>query len=62
MYNSVNLEDGEDSFKSLLPLVKKYGASVVVGCIEGEMAVTAEDKLKVATHSYDFINQKIWYS
>ncbi len=56
--NSVNLEEGEKSFEELLPLVKKYGASVVVGCIEGEMAVTATDKLKVATHSYDLLTQK----
>ncbi|RAP31594.1 methionine synthase [Candidatus Marinamargulisbacteria bacterium SCGC AG-343-D04] len=56
--NSVNLEDGEDSFKSLLPIVKKYGASVVVGCIEGEMAVTAKDKLKVATNAYELLTKK----
>ena len=56
--NSVNLEEGEKSFEELLPLVKKYGAAVVVGCIEGEMAVTAEDKLKVAIHSYDLLTQK----
>ena len=56
--NSVNLEEGEKSFEELLPLVKKYGASVVVGCIEGEMAVTAEAKLDVATHSYDLLTKK----
>ncbi len=56
--NSVNLEDGEKSFQELLPLVKKYGASVVVGCIEGEMAVSAEDKLRVAIHSHDLLTTK----
>ncbi len=56
--NSVNLEEGEKSFEELLPIVKKYGASVVVGCIEGEMAVTAEDKLKVATNSYELLTKK----
>lgn len=56
--NSVNLEEGEKSFEDLLPIVKKYGASVVVGCIEGEMAVTAQAKLDVATHSYDLLTQK----
>ena len=56
--NSVNLEEGEKSFEELLPLVKKYGAAVVVGCIEGEMAVTAADKLKVAIHSYDLLTKK----
>lgn len=56
--NSVNLEEGEKSFEELLPLVKKYGASVVVGCIEGEMAVTAADKLKVAKNSYELLTKK----
>ena len=28
------------------------------GCIEGEMAVTAEDKLKVATNSYELLTRK----
>ncbi len=56
--NSVNLEEGESSFEALLPIVKRYGASVVVGCIEGEMAVTAEDKLRVATNSYDLLTKK----
>ena len=56
--NSVNLEEGEQSFQDLLPLVKQYGASVVVGCIEGEMAVTAKEKLDVAIHSYDLLTQK----
>ena len=56
--NSVNLEEGEKSFEELLPIVKKYGAAVVVGCIEGEMAVTAEDKLKVAINSYELLTKK----
>ena len=56
--NSVNLEEGEKSFEELLPVVKKYGAAVVVGCIEGEMAVTAEDKLKVAINSYELLTKK----
>lgn len=56
--NSVNLEEGEKSFEELIPIVKKYGASVVVGCIEGEMAVTAEDKLKVAVNSYELLTKK----
>ena len=56
--NSVNLEEGEKSFEELLPIVKKYGASVVVGCIEGEMAVTAKDKLKVAINSFNLLTKK----
>jgi 5-methyltetrahydrofolate--homocysteine methyltransferase len=42
--NSINLEDGEERFEKVLPLVKKYGAAVVVGCIDEDpvqaMAVT----------------------
>lgn len=56
--NSVNLEDGEKSFEELLPLVKKYGASVVVGCIRGEMAVEPEDKLDIALESHRLITEK----
>ncbi|MBT5953262.1 methionine synthase [bacterium] len=56
--NSVNLEDGEKSFEELLPLVRKYGAAVVVGCIHGEMAVTAEEKLQYATDSYELLTKK----
>jgi 5-methyltetrahydrofolate--homocysteine methyltransferase len=56
--NSVNLEDGENSFMALLPIVKKYGASVVVGCIQSEMAVTATEKLNVAIESYELITKK----
>jgi len=56
--NSVNLEDGEKSFEELLPLVKKYGAGIVVGCIEKNMAVSATEKLRVATLSYDLLTQK----
>ena len=56
--NSVNLEEGESSFQALLPIVKKYGASVVVGCIQSEMAVTAQEKLSVAIESYELITKK----
>ncbi len=58
MLNSVNLEDGEKSFEELLPLVRKYGAMVVVGCIRGEMAVTAVEKLDVAKESHRLLTQK----
>lgn len=56
--NSVNLEDGEKSFEELLPIVKKYGASIVVGCIQSEMAVTAQEKLQVAEASHQLLTQK----
>ncbi|MFC5591396.1 methionine synthase [Sporosarcina soli] len=57
--NSINLEDGEDRFDAVLPLVKKYGAAVVVGTIdEPGMAVTRERKLEVAERSYDLLVNK----
>lgn len=58
LLNSVNLEDGEKAFEELLPIVKKYGAAVVVGCIMGEMAVTAKDKLRVAEASHALLTEK----
>lgn len=57
--NSINLEDGEERFDAVMPLVKKYGASIVVGTIdEIGMAVTREKKLEVAKRSYDLLTQK----
>ncbi|WP_100330357.1 methionine synthase [Bacillus xiapuensis] len=57
--NSVNLEDGEERFEAVLPLVKKYGAAIVVGTIdETGMAVTRERKLEIAIRSYDLLVHK----
>src|SRR5581483_2137329 len=42
--NSINLEDGEERFARVCPLLRTYGAAVVVGCIDEDkqqgMAVT----------------------
>ncbi|HIC23486.1 MAG TPA: methionine synthase, partial [Planctomycetes bacterium] len=60
--NSINLEDGEDRFETVVPLAKKYGASLVVGCIDEDpedgMAVTVERKLEIATRSHELLTQK----
>ncbi|MFC3884335.1 methionine synthase [Bacillus songklensis] len=57
--NSINLEDGEERFEAVLPLVKKFGAAVVVGTIdETGMAVTAERKLEIAKRSHDLLVHK----
>lgn len=54
--NSINLEDGEERFAQVVPLIHKYGAAVVVGTIDEEgMAVTRERKLEVARRSYDLL-------
>lgn len=57
--NSINLEDGEERFEKVIPLVHHYGAAVVVGTIDEEgMAVSAERKLEVAKRSYDLLVNK----
>ncbi|MFZ4452253.1 methionine synthase [Salibacterium aidingense] len=54
--NSINLEDGEARFSDILPVIKRYGAAVVVGTIDEEgMAVTAERKLEIAKRSHDLL-------
>lgn len=57
--NSINLEDGEEKFERIVPLIHKYGAAAVVGTIdETGQAITAENKLKVAKRSYDLLVHK----
>ena len=57
--NSINLEDGEERFDAVMPLVKKYGAALVVGTIdETGMAVTREKKLEIALRSYKLLTEK----
>ncbi|MFP3917058.1 methionine synthase [Lysinibacillus telephonicus] len=57
--NSINLEDGEERFDAVMPIVKKYGASIVVGTIDEEgMAVTRQRKLEVAQRSYQLLTEK----
>ena len=57
--NSINLEDGEDRFKAITPLIHKYGAAVVVGTIDEKgMGVSAEKKLEIAERSYQLLVEK----
>lgn len=57
--NSINLEDGEEKFEKVTPLIHKYGAAVVVGTIdERGQAITREDKLEVARRSHDLLVNK----
>lgn len=54
--NSINLEDGLERFESVVPLIHRYGAAVVVGTIdEVGMGVTRERKLEIAQRSYDLL-------
>jgi 5-methyltetrahydrofolate--homocysteine methyltransferase len=51
--NSINLEDGEERFHKVVPLARRYGAAVIVGCIdETGMAVARGRKLEVAERSH----------
>lgn len=60
--NSINLEDGEERFEKIVPLIKQYGAAVVVGCIDEDpvqgMAVARKRKMEVARRSYDLLTRK----
>ena len=60
--NSINLEDGEERFETICPLLKSYGAAVVVGCIDEDpvqsMAITSERKLAIAKRSVDLLTSK----
>ncbi|NRD76348.1 methionine synthase [Bacillus sp. BRMEA1] len=57
--NSINLEDGEERFEAVVPLIHRYGAAVVVGTIDEKgMGVTAERKLEIAKRSHDLLVNK----
>src|SRR5438876_1368778 len=60
--NSINLEDGEERFEKVVPLLRTYGGAVVVGTIDEDkaqgMAVTRLRKLAIAERSYDLLTRK----
>lgn len=57
--NSINLEDGEERFEAIVPLIHRYGAAVVVGTIDEKgMGVTAERKVEIAKRSYELLVHK----
>jgi 5-methyltetrahydrofolate--homocysteine methyltransferase len=57
--NSINLEDGEDRLEAVCPLLRRYGAAVVVGCIDEDpeqaQAFTRERKLEVAARLHGLL-------
>ncbi len=59
--NSINLEDGEERFRRVVPLAHRYGAALVVGCIDDDkeqaQAVTRERKLEVAQRSHKLLTE-----
>src|SRR5574341_364347 len=60
--NSINLEDGEERFEKVVPLLKTYGGAVVVGAIDEDkqqgMAVTRQRKLAIVERSHALLTQK----
>ena len=57
--NSINLEDGEARFQAVVPLARRYGAALVVGCIDEDkeqaQAVTRRRKLDIAVRSHGLL-------
>jgi 5-methyltetrahydrofolate--homocysteine methyltransferase len=62
LINSINLEDGEEKFERTCPIARKYGAALVVGCIDEDklqaQAFTRERKLAIAQRSYRLLTEK----
>lgn len=60
--NSINLEEGESRFEEIVPLLKKYGGAIVVGCIDEDpdqgMGVTRARKMEIAKRSYQLLTEK----
>ena len=60
--NSINFEDGEERFEKIVPLLKRFGAAVVIGSIDEDpvqaQAITRERKLAIAKRSRDFLVDK----
>jgi 5-methyltetrahydrofolate--homocysteine methyltransferase len=60
--NSINLEDGEVRFEQVVPLAKRYGAALVVGCIDDDpiqaQAITRDRKVEIAIRSHRLLTEK----
>ena len=60
--NSINLEDGEERFQRVVPLARRYGASLVVGCIDEDkqqaQAITRARKLAIAERSFKILTER----
>ncbi|HEY6417637.1 MAG TPA: methionine synthase [Candidatus Binataceae bacterium] len=60
--NSINLEDGEERFQRVVPLARRFGAALIVGCIDEDkqqaQAVTRQRKLQIAERSFKLLTEK----
>jgi 5-methyltetrahydrofolate--homocysteine methyltransferase len=57
--NSINLEDGEERFERIGPLLRRYGAAAVVGTIDESpddaQAFSRERKLEIALRAHELL-------
>jgi 5-methyltetrahydrofolate--homocysteine methyltransferase len=62
LINSINLEDGEERFQRVVPMARRYGAALVVGCIDEDkqqaQAIARERKLQIAERSAQILTDK----
>lgn len=60
--NSINFEDGEERFDQVVPLLRRYGAAVVVGTIDEDpeqaQAITRERKLAIVERAHHLLTGK----
>ncbi|MCZ6834863.1 MAG: methionine synthase, partial [Planctomycetota bacterium] len=60
--NSINLEDGENRFDEICPLLKRYGAACVALTIDEDpqegMAKTSARKIEIASRMHDLFTNK----
>jgi 5-methyltetrahydrofolate--homocysteine methyltransferase len=57
--NSINLEDGEKRFAAVVPLARKFGAALVVGCIDEKgQAISTAEKIAVGERSFQLLTEK----
>ena len=64
--NSINFEDGEARFDRVVPLLRRYGAAVIVGAIDEDpeqaQAITRERKLAISERAHALLTGKWGYS
>jgi 5-methyltetrahydrofolate--homocysteine methyltransferase len=62
LINSVNLEDGEERFEKVVPIATRFGAALVVGCIDEDpvqgMGVSRQRKLEIARRSHGLLTER----
>lgn len=60
--NSINFEDGEARFDRVAPLLRRYGAAVIVGAIDEDpeqaQAITRERKLSISERAHSLLTGK----